>query len=406
MKAFIGNALLANLNPPDKEYDIWDTKLTGFIIRVYPTGNIVYRCEYGRGKRATIGKASVLTPAQARDRAKEILADAVKGIDPNASKKSTKSINLQNYILNEYRPWVEANRKRGKETIARIKSNFFKEFGKKPLVEITPWIIEKWRTRRLQNGTKAATINRDIIALKAALSRAVEWELLKAHPLAKLKPSKIDSIAKIRYLSKDEEVALRKAMDTREERIRVARDNANEWRKERDYEKLPDLRNQVFTDHMKPMILVSLNTGLRRGELLNLTWDNVNLTSGILSVVGATAKSGKTRHVPINSEALIVLKAWQQQTSSTGLVFPGREGKQLTHVKRSWAGILKTANIENFRWHDKRHHFASKLVMAGVDLNTVRELLGHSDIKMTLRYAHLAPEHRAQAVEKLVSTYQ
>jgi site-specific recombinase XerD len=71
-------------------------------------------------------------------------------------------------------------------------------------------------------------------------------------------------------------------------------------------------------------------------------------------------------------------------------------------VNTSWGNVLVDAKIENFRWHDMRHHFASHLVMAGVDLNTVRELLGHADLKMTLRYAHLAPEHKAAAVAKLM----
>src|SRR5205814_3399244 len=74
MKAFIGNSLIAKLKPQDKAYDVWDDKLTGFIVRVYPSGNMVYRCEYARGKRITLGKTGVLTPAQARDRAREILA--------------------------------------------------------------------------------------------------------------------------------------------------------------------------------------------------------------------------------------------------------------------------------------------------------------------------------------------
>lgn len=94
---------------------------------------------------------------------------------------------------------------------------------------------------------------------------------------------------------------------------------------------------------------------------------------------------------------------WREASTSNGLIFSNiTTGEAFTHVKKSWAGLLDDANIKNFRWHDMRHHFASKLVMAGVDLNTVRELLGHADIKMTLRYAHLAPEHKAKAVEKLV----
>jgi integrase len=87
------------------------------------------------------------------------------------------------------------------------------------------------------------------------------------------------------------------------------------------------------------------------------------------------------------------------------LVFPGRDGEsRLVDIKTGWMALLRKAEITQFRFHDLRHTFASKLVMAGVDLNTVRELLGHADIKMTLRYAHLAPEHKAAAVAKLVAT--
>jgi site-specific recombinase XerD len=97
-----------------------------------------------------------------------------------------------------------------------------------------------------------------------------------------------------------------------------------------------------------------------------------------------------------------VITGWQEQTEGTeGLVFVNGEGQRFGWIKTSWSKLLKDAEIENFRWHDMRHHFASHLVMGGVDLNTVRELLGHSDYAMTLRYAHLAPEHKLKAVEVL-----
>lgn len=93
-----------------------------------------------------------------------------------------------------------------------------------------------------------------------------------------------------------------------------------------------------------------------------------------------------------------MLSNWLSDTDDSGFVFKGSDNKALTDIKRTWNTLLTEANIKNLRFHDLRHHFASKLVMAGVDLNTVRELLGHSDLKMTLRYAHLAPGHKAAAV--------
>jgi integrase len=152
------------------------------------------------------------------------------------------------------------------------------------------------------------------------------------------------------------------------------------------------------------MILLSINTGIRQGEIFSLRWENVNFEQSLLTIEGAYAKSGKTRHIPLNTEAFKVLKGWRQQTENSDFVFPGKNGQRFNNIKKAWAGLLKSAKIENFRWHDLRHHFASKLVMAEVDLNTVRELLGHSDMSMTLRYAHLAPEHKASAVAKLVIT--
>tara|TARA_R110002072_G_scaffold262601_1_gene421404 strand:+ start:18477 stop:18938 length:462 start_codon:yes stop_codon:yes gene_type:complete len=119
-------------------------------------------------------------------------------------------------------------------------------------------------------------------------------------------------------------------------------------------------------------------------------------------IIGDIAKSGKTRYIPMNNECFDTSKKWHEQSQlDIELVFPSKNNKPFDNVKSSWTKLLELAGIKNFRWHDMRHHFASRLVMAGVDLNTVRELLGHSEISMTLRYAHFAPEHTAGAVAKL-----
>ena len=217
-----------------------------------------------------------------------------------------------------------------------------------------------------------------------------------------MRKARVDDCVKVRYLSEAEEVRLRTAIDDREERRRAERDTANQWRAERWYVLLPSLRDVVLTDHVKPLILLSINTGCRRGELFDLTWSNVNLDRRILTVTGATAKSRRTRHIPLNREATSILLNWRAQSEdSTGLVFVNEQGERFDRANSSWRGLLKQAQITDFRWHDMRHHFASRLAMGGVDLNTIRELLGHSDYTMTLRYAHLAPEFKLKAVEVL-----
>src|SRR5262249_11788771 len=153
----------------------------------------------------------------------------------------------------------------------------------------------------------------------------------------------------------------------------TGRDNANAWRRARDYKLLPDLRSLPFADHLMPMVIVSLQTGMRQGEVFGLTWADVDLKAARITIHGHKAKSGTTRHIPLNSEAVTALRDWRSQIKGQGLVFPGKDGEQLNNVRKSWEGALKAAGIKSFRWHDLRHTFASKLVMAGVDLNTVRE---------------------------------
>lgn len=148
-------------------------------------------------------------------------------------------------------------------------------------------------------------------------------------------------------------------------------------------------------------MLLALNTGLRRGELFGLRWCDINFTAGILTVTATSAKSGQTRRIPLNAEAHSVLSDWRQRGQGDGLVFPGNGGGRLGNINKSWGGVVAAVGLADFRFHDLRHTFASRLVQAGVDLNTVRELLGHRDIAMTLRYGHLSPDNLRSAVNRI-----
>ncbi|MEE9158875.1 MAG: site-specific integrase, partial [Gammaproteobacteria bacterium] len=224
---------------------------------------------------------------------------------------------------------------------------------------------------------------------------------LDVNPLQKLKPLRTEASLRARYLTAVEETALRSALIERDQRLRKNRTNGNSWRRARHQPLLPDLSTAAFADYLQPMVLLSLNTGLRRGEVLQLKWTDIDLLQRKLVVRGDNAKSGKTRFLPLNDEALTTLQHWKINAGSSEWVFAGIDGGRMKGIKTSWSGVLERAGIMDFRWHDLRHHFASRLVMKGVDLNTVRELLGHSDLSMTLRYAHLSPEHKADAVARL-----
>ena len=182
--------------------------------------------------------------------------------------------------------------------------------------------------------------------------------------------------------------------------MRQSRDSANEWRAQRRKDQLPP-RTEHFADHLRPMVLLSLNTGIRRGSLFRLEWRDVNMETRVLTIRAETAKAGKTYHVPLNEQAHEALRLWREQTEGEGLVFPSPKGGPFDNCLTAWEHVLQMAGIKKFRWHDMRHTFASRLVMAGVDLNVVRELMGHASLAMTIRYAHLAPETKRAAVDRL-----
>jgi site-specific recombinase XerD len=226
---------------------------------------------------------------------------------------------------------------------------------------------------------KPSTLNRKLNALRGLFARALEWEVITASPMKKVKKQD-EPDGKVRFLDPDEEDRLYAALDARRVFLRAKYGD--------DYE-----------DVVEVAIVLSLHTGLRRGELFKLRRSDVDLRHAFVTVLSVNAKSRRQRHVPLNAEALAILTRWKARATN-GMVFPNESGEAPIRDLKAWPEIRKAAKLVAFRWH-MRHHFASRLVMAGVDLNTVRELLGHADLKMTLRYAHLSPQHRARAVSLL-----
>jgi integrase len=400
MKTKITGKTISRIEPAEKVYRIHDTHQPGLSIRVLPSGHASYMVTWARNKAATLGRVGVMTLDQARTEAAKYLADAHATGEPTAitEKRADSAMpTLQNFLTDTFEPWATEHHRDAINGNRAIRHSF-EELLTLPLSSIDTKRVELIRTAWLRAGRAASTANRNITRLRGVLSRAVEWGVLQEHPL-KVRKLKVDDRSRIRYLSTEEEAALRKAMGARSGEMCDARDSANRWRLERHKQPLADLRPIRFADHLEPLVLLSINTGVRRGEAFNLTWADVDLKNKLITVEGDTSKSGQTRHIPLNREALDTLTKWKEQGAGKGYVFPGQNGNRLDNVKKSWAGLLKLAKVEKFRWHDLRHTFASKLVMAGVPLNTVRDLMGHSDIKMTLRYAHLAPGTKAAAVE-------
>lgn len=402
MAASLSNSVAQKALPRAKPYELRDAKLSGLLLRVQPSGVKTWYLEFERGKRVRLGRLSSMGYNAAVEAAQNALGPYWAGVDPRIERQKRKQVStLGEFIDEHYADWARVHQKTAEATIKRLKVAF-KKFLKTPMATISPLDMERWRAQRMKDGVKTNTVNRDITAIKAALNRAVEWELIAVNPIAKVKKARENKEVRVRYLDEAEEYRLRAQLKKREDRMRHERDTANQWRRERGRELLPSLRAVPFTDHLMPMVLLSLNTGMRRGELFDLKWSHVNFDRRIVTVSAETAKSRKTRHIPLNTEAYETLKSWRSQCDlGNSRVFESEAGTRFDNVNSSWKKLLDDAKIAEFRWHDMRHHFASRLAMGAVDLNTIRELLGHSDYSMTLRYAHLAPEHRREAVEVL-----
>jgi integrase len=397
--------IIDDLEPAEKDYRVNDSELKGLHIRVTPAGGKVFYLRYrnvqGRERTLKLGSANVLSVPQARDLARAALVDAATGADPAEQKKRNRSHTLESFLRDEYMPWCMANLKTGAKTCNAIKAGF-PDLMKKRLHEITAFDVERWR-RRHGKDHSAATTNRYQAYLAAALKRAETWGFIEHSPLAggKVKKAREDN-ARVRFLDDHELEALMQALDEREERIRQKRDSHNIWLVARGHGLRLNLRECAFADYLKPMVLLSLHTGMRRGEVFNLHWEDIDFQRKIITVHGKGAKSGRTRHIPMNKTVQGTLTGWREMTTDAGRVFRNpKTGRRFDNTYTAWDAVVEASGIENFTWHDMRHHCASMLVQAGVDLYVVKEILGHSSITMTERYAHLAPQQTAAAMATL-----
>jgi len=143
--------------------------------------------------------------------------------------------------------------------------------------------------------------------------------------------------------------------------------------------------------------VTALHTGMRKGEILNLKWSNVDFKNGVITV--EKTKNDEIRKIPMNQRLTETLQG-AKKVSKGDYVF-SENGKPYLDVKTGWWTALENAKIEGFRFHDLRHTFGSRLGMKGVDIRSIQELMGHKDIKMTLRYSHPTPEHKKRAVKML-----
>jgi integrase len=325
---------------------------------IYKRGN-VYWVDYYDPNRKRIQESS--QSSNRRD-AENLLAlrksDILRGIYKQAVKITFGEFGKR------YMEHAKANKRswlRDEQMLNHLSAFFGKE---RPLTEVTPVQIESYKIQR-RSKVADSTVNRELALLKRMFNLAITWDLfLGLNPVRKVRFFREFNIG-LRVLSPEEEKAL--------------------------------LQNAI--PYLQDLISFALNTGLRIGEIFSLRWSNVDLQKGILAVFAS--KTQTIRETPINSETRRVLEAWNLNKKNENVFYNPQTGKPFVDLKTGFAIACEKSGISGVTWHTLRHTFASRLVNSGVDIVTVKELLGHSSISVTMRYAHTNIESKRAAVEKL-----
>ena len=335
----------------------------------YPNGSDVYWIHYydhGRRHRERIGSHK-LAVAVLEKRRTEIRESRY---FPVARRRAS----LFDDLLRDYQ---KAKEREGKE-VQRGEYGYrrlLEEFGGRRADAIVPHDVEAFRDR-LMAKLAAASVVRHLTLLRAILNRAIRDGRLATLPTRGVKWPK-ENNRRVRCLGDDEEARLMRKLSAR----------------------------------LRPLVVLALNTGMRRGELLGLRWKDIDLVNRIITI--REAKSGEGRRIPMNGQAYKALSALRRATIRAGRaasdvtafreapVFGPSAAAMVTALKRHFDPAVKAAKIADFRFHDLRHTFASRLAMSNFNLPTIGELLGHKTLAMTARYAHLLPDHLKHAVATL-----
>jgi integrase len=317
----------------------------------------VYWIDYyvnGRRKRERIGPDKRLAETVLKKRQVEIAEG--KYLDKKRVPRCT-----FDELAGLYLTWARTHHQGFAPTQSRVK-RLQATFGPYQLKAITPLMVDDYLAKRASER-RPASVNKESQLLHHMFKQAMAWEKAIGNPVTHVRPLRVNN-QRLRYLSKEEMQRLLSAAD----------------------------------EILRPLVLVAIHTGLRRGEMFALTWPDVDFTLGIIRVLHT--KNGERREIPMS---LTLRETFQQLPRRLGSdrVFPGQAGSGRVSIRGRFKRALREAGIEGFVWHDLRHTFASYLVMAGVNLTSVKELMGHKTIAMTLRYAHLAPDFQRDAINRL-----
>ena len=376
-----------------------DTDLSGFHVKNKTRGKVFFY-EYrspvmGKKRTLRIGKFGEITSSQAREIAKISAGRVASGADPQEEKIENRQRaareqqeTLRAFLHDGYK--AVTPEKTAIPAIDRIEKHFPGLLDKR-MSDITAWKIEQWK--RAYPG-KPGGANRVLSSLRGVLTRAVKAGLLEKSPMPDVKKVKEDKNKKVRALSEDQEQALRHALDRREQQQRAEREKMIEHCRTRK-RKAPAPYTGTYTDHLKPMVILTLKTGMRRGEVFNLKVSDIDLKERWLTVRGegdettTGSKTGQTRHIPLTDESFAVLVTWLNQTGNKGLVFPSpKTGERFDNISSAWETLREDAGLPDIRFHDLRHTYGTRLARARVDLVTIKNLMGHESLDTTARYLH------------------